>query len=128
MLNQPETGDKVLSLLRQYGWEMGMQKLKEEIAATSDATRRNEMRFFAAWMAAERGAHDEARRLLQDADDSSVVQKWSRFVQAFLAMRERRFEEADRLLASIQPEPESVLLRAAVAHMPRSQPLPCERR
>ena len=39
MINQPETGDKVLSLLRQYGWEMGLQKLREEIAATSDAGR-----------------------------------------------------------------------------------------
>ena len=118
MLNQPETGDKVLSLLRQYGWELGLQKLREQIAATPDAGARHNLLFFAGWMAVERGAYDEAEALLRDTgDDSSVVQKWSRFVQAFLAMRERRFEEADRLLASIEPEPESVLLCAAVAHM-----------
>jgi len=117
MINEPATGDKVLSLLRQYGWEMGLQKLREEIAATPDAGRRNELRFFAGWMAAERGAHDEARKLLLDAEDSPTAQKWSRFVQAFLAMRERRFEEAERLLISIDPEPESILLRAAVAHI-----------
>jgi MalT-like TPR region len=45
MFNQPESGDRMLALLRQYGWEMGLRKLKEEIAATPDAGRRNELRF-----------------------------------------------------------------------------------
>ncbi len=117
MINQPETGDKVLSLLRQYGWEMGLQKLREEIAATSDAGRRNDLAFFAGWMAAERGAYDAAQTLLQDADESPAAQRWRRFIQAFLAMRQRQFEEAERLLDSVDPEPESTLLRAAVAHI-----------
>ena len=117
MLNQPEIGDRILSLLRQFGWETGLRKLREEIAATPDAGRRNELRFFAGWMAAERGAHDEARELLRDAEENLAAQKWSRFVEAFLAMRERRFAEAERLLESIQPEPDSILLRAAVAHI-----------
>ena len=117
MMNQPETGDKVLSLLRQYGWEMGLQKLREEIAATPDVRRRNNLLFFAGWMAAERGAYEEAQTLLQDAEESPAAQRWKRFIQAFLAMRQRRFEEAERLLDSVDPEPESILLQAAVAHI-----------
>jgi hypothetical protein len=55
MINQPETGDKVLGLLRQFGWETGLRKLREELSAASDAEARNNMLFFAGWMAAERG-------------------------------------------------------------------------
>jgi class 3 adenylate cyclase/tetratricopeptide (TPR) repeat protein len=117
MINQPETGDKVLALLREYGWELGLQKLRDEIAATADAGHRNNLRFFASWMAAERGAHDDARSLLADSDDKPTAQDWSRFVQAVLAMRERRFEESDRLLSSIRPDVGNLLLRAAVAHI-----------
>jgi class 3 adenylate cyclase/Tfp pilus assembly protein PilF len=117
MINQPETGDKVLSLLRQYGWEMGLQKLREEIGATPDAEARNNLLFFAGWMAAERGAYDEARALLQDAGETPSARKWACFVQAFLAMRQQQFAEAERLLDSIEPEAESTLLRAAVAHI-----------
>ena len=68
-------------------------------------------------MAAERGAYDAAQTLLQDADESPAAQRWRRFIQAFLAMRQRQFEEAERLLDSVDPEPESTLLRAAVAHI-----------
>ena len=117
MLNEPEAGDRIRALLDQYGWEMALQKLNEEIASTADAQRRNELLFFAGWMAAERGAHDEARRLVQDAGDSPRAQKWSQFILAFVAMRERRFKDAEHLLASIDPAPEDTLLQAGVAHI-----------
>jgi hypothetical protein len=42
MINRPEIRDKVLMLFRQRGWEMGLAKLREEIAATSDREQRNE--------------------------------------------------------------------------------------
>ncbi len=117
MLNEPEAGDRIHALLDQYGWEMGLQKLKDEIAATPDEKRRNELLFFAGWMAAERGAHEEARRLLQDTGESPRAQQWSQFILAFVAMRERRFKDAEQLLASIDPASEDTLLQAAVAHI-----------
>ena len=32
---------------------------------------------------------------MQDVGESPTAQKWSQFILAFLAMRERRFEEAE---------------------------------
>ena len=117
MINQPESGDKVLSLLRQYGWELGLQKLREEIAATPDAGARNNLLFFAGWMAVERGAYDEAEALLRDTGEESAARKWVLFAQAFLAMRQHQYPEAERLLDSVDLDAESPLLPAAVAHL-----------
>jgi hypothetical protein len=41
MINEPEIGDRIHSLLSQYGRDMGLQKLREEVAATPNACRRN---------------------------------------------------------------------------------------
>src|SRR3954454_11851154 len=60
MIDRPETGEKILALLRQFGWETTLVKLREEIGKTDDLARRDELRFFAGWMAAERGAYVEA--------------------------------------------------------------------
>jgi class 3 adenylate cyclase len=117
MTNQRETGARILSILRQFGWETGAQKLRDELAATVDMPLRDEIRLFAAWIAAESGTGDLARTLLQEVEDRPLATKWSQFVQAFLAMRERRFDETERLLVAIEPEPGSILLRAAVSHV-----------
>jgi class 3 adenylate cyclase len=117
MLSEPEAGDRIRALLNQYGWEMGLQKLKEQISAASGDERRNELLFFAGWMAAERGAHEEARSLVQDAGENPRSKQWSQFILAFVAMRERRFKDAEQLLASIDPAPEDTLLQAGVAHI-----------
>ena len=110
-------GARALSLLRQFGWEAGAEKLRHEIAATTDPALRDEMRVYAAWVAAEGGAGDLGRSLLEEVEDRSLASRWSQFVQAFLAMRERRLDEALRLLESVDPPAESVLLRAAVCHV-----------
>ena len=117
MINRPEIGDKVLTLLRQLGWEAGLQKLREEITATSDRERRNDLRFFAGWMAAERGAHEQARILFQEAEQSPEAEQWSKFGQAFLALRQNDYAAAERLLAAIVPDADNTLLQAAVAHI-----------
>jgi class 3 adenylate cyclase/Tfp pilus assembly protein PilF len=117
MINQRETGARALSLLRQFGWETGAQKLREEIATMSDARLRDEMRVFAGWITAESGAGELAWALMKEVEDRPLAAKWSQFVQAFLAMRERRCDEAERLLVAIEPEPASILLRAAVGHI-----------
>jgi hypothetical protein len=68
MLHRPEIADNILSLLRQFGWEAGLKRLREEIAATVDRERRDDLRFFAGWMAAERGNYDESLELFQEAE------------------------------------------------------------
>src|SRR5262249_36667244 len=116
-INSRQFADKVLALLRQYGWEMGLRKLREEIAATSDRERRNDFRFFTGWMAAERGAHKEARNLFQEAEESPEAEEWSKFGQAFVKMRQDHYYEAEGLLATVTPGPENSLLQAAVDHL-----------
>jgi class 3 adenylate cyclase/Tfp pilus assembly protein PilF len=117
MLNEPKSDERIHALLTQYGWEMGLRKLREEAAAASDPALRNNLLFFAGWMAAERGAHAEAQALLQEAGESPATQKWAQFVQAFLALRQQQFEEAERLLDGVKPDVESTLLEGAVAHL-----------
>ncbi len=68
-------------------------------------------------MAVERGAYDEAEALLQDTGEEHAARKWALFAQAFLAMRQHQYEEAERLLDSVDLDAESPLLRAAVAHL-----------
>ena len=34
MLNRPEIVEKILSLLREFGWDSGLKRLREEIATT----------------------------------------------------------------------------------------------
>jgi hypothetical protein len=54
MLHRPEIAQKILSLLRQFGWDAGLKRLREEIALIEDRQWRDDLRFFAGWMAAER--------------------------------------------------------------------------
>jgi class 3 adenylate cyclase len=117
MINRPEVVEKILALLRQYGWETGLKRLREEIAATADHPRRNEIRFFAGWIAAERGNYQEAQELFQEAEDSPESLEWSRFGQAFVALRKHAYEEAERLLVALRPAPDNVLLQAVTAHL-----------
>ncbi len=117
MPHRPEIARKILSLLRQFGWDSGLKRLREEIAATDDRDRRNDLRFFAGWVAAERGNYPEALAFFQEAEDCPESLEWSKFGTAFVAMREHRFEEAERLLVEIRPAHDDVLLRAEVAHI-----------
>jgi hypothetical protein len=45
-----------LSLLRQFDWDSGLKRLREEILLIEDRERRDDLRFFAGWMAAWRGS------------------------------------------------------------------------
>jgi hypothetical protein len=47
--------EKLLELLRTYGWDIGLQKLETEAHLTSDEDRRALLEQFRGWMAAERG-------------------------------------------------------------------------
>jgi hypothetical protein len=108
----PEIARKTLTLLQQFGWDSGLKRLREEIASTLDLERRNDLRFFAGWMAAERGNYPVALALFQEAEDSLNSLEWSRVGMGFVAMRRHAYEEAERLLVEIRPAPDNTLLRA----------------
>src|SRR4051812_33255568 len=77
----------IRSLLQQYGWETGLKKLQAEIEAADDPGLRDNLRFFAGWMAAERGASEEADEHFDQSLQVEALQGWALFGQAFLALR-----------------------------------------
>jgi class 3 adenylate cyclase len=119
LTSRPEVEDRVLALFRSFGWETGLGELKKLMRATDDEETRETLRFYAGWMAAERGAHDVAQDLLAAGWRSPALEAWAHFGRASVALREKDFEsveahlvEADRLV----DEEESSFL-GAVAHL-----------
>jgi class 3 adenylate cyclase len=114
-----EVEDRVLALFRRFGWETGLSELKKLMRATDDEETREALRFYAGWMAAERGAHDVAEDLLADGWRSPTLEALAHFGRASVALREKDFGaveahllEADRL----EDEGESSF-QGAVAHL-----------
>jgi class 3 adenylate cyclase len=119
MKNDPAIVDRVLSLLRQYGWEAGLRRLHLEIDAMADPQGKDSLQFFTAWMAAERGAHPEAGQLFEASEQVASLEAWALFGQAFLALRQHDFERGDELLRQSEQraDPEDPALQAAIEHL-----------
>jgi hypothetical protein len=90
--------DKALTLLREWGWETGLTRLKEEIAATEDEQSRAALSFLVGWLAGERGAHAEAQAQFQAVAQMPALAGWALVGQAFIALREKDYERAHQLL------------------------------
>jgi len=119
MKNDPAVAERILALLRRYGWEMGMKKLEEEISSTHDGEAKESLRFFAGWMAAERGQHQQARALFQESQSVPALEAWATLGQAFVAMRQNEYERAFDLLAEAnkQADPADHELAGAIFHL-----------
>jgi hypothetical protein len=118
--NDPETVNLVLSLLRQYGWETGYKKLREAIESNADPNRQDALQFFAGWVAAERGAYEEAERSFEECKQMPALAAWAAFGQAFLAMRRHNYPRARALLdecGSLADGAGDNALRGAVEHL-----------
>jgi len=118
MKNEPAIVARVLSMLRQYGWETGLKKLRAEIAATDDPQAKDTLQFFTGWMAAEQGEHKEARAFFVELRNVAELGAWALFGLAFVAMRETDYRACEQLLN----EAEAVAnddsdLRGAIAHL-----------
>jgi tetratricopeptide (TPR) repeat protein len=114
----PRAAREAQEVLRAWGWDMGLRKLKAEAERTGDESRKATLRVLLGWLAGERGHYAEALPHLQ-AVAGSALAGWALAGQALVAVRERRTEEARRLLdeAARAAEPGDVSLRATVAHL-----------
>jgi class 3 adenylate cyclase len=120
MTNDPEIVDTVLCLLRQYGWEMGLLKLEAAIQATPDPKKQEGLQFFTGWMAAERGAYEDAHRWFEECKALPKLAAWALFGQAFLAMRQHVYDRFHELLTEAERQPSAAndqALRASIEHV-----------
>src|SRR5690242_4256750 len=77
--------ERILALLREWGWEGGLQRLRAEVDGAAPADDRADAQFFLAWMAAERGGHDDADRRFRDLEAAPGLAGWAAYGQAFVA-------------------------------------------
>src|SRR4051812_1326214 len=90
---------KLIELLNQWGWEAGSAKLEQELgkAAGGEAAQSTSM-FFQAWLAAERGEFAVAEGHLASIADMPFLCGWAMFVRAFVAFRQKLYDDAHRFL------------------------------
>jgi tetratricopeptide (TPR) repeat protein len=109
---------RVLTQLRDWGWEAGLERLKTDIAATAQPDERAALQLCVGWMAGERGTYAEALAQCQAAEQHPAWTALALVGQAFVAMRQHDYPHAHALLeqAATQGDPTDALLRAAIAH------------
>jgi class 3 adenylate cyclase len=119
MKNDPSFVERIRSVLQRFGWETGLQKLQAEIDATDDLEEKETLRFFAGWMAAERGAYNQANELFGASLLVDALEAWAIYGQAFLALRQHSYLYAHELLraAEAKGDPDDWALSAGVAHL-----------
>ena len=113
---EQNTAEKVLSLLREWGWEAGLEKLKAELRAPGDENELSALKLFVAWLAGERGAHEEALTQLRDIEHLHLFANWSQAGQAYIALREHDYGRAHRLLEQAATDGTDPILVATVSH------------
>ncbi len=96
----PRVAEDVLRLLRTWGWERGLEQMKQRISAADDPGRRADLRVLLGWLAGDRGHHSEALAQLREAESWPTLAGWARAGQAMIALRERNFRGARELLDS----------------------------
>jgi len=109
---------KVLALLEQWGLPTGVTKLKEEIAATTDAARRAALEPLLDQLLSEESETDRSAGPQEGADDLAILQCWARAGQAHTAMHAIQYQRAHALLDQAKPPEASAhrALRATLAH------------
>jgi tetratricopeptide (TPR) repeat protein len=113
----PRMAEEALRLLRDWGWNMGLEKLKVRLQGADEAQRAT-LRVFLGWLAGERGDSAEALEQFREAESWPRLAGWALAGRAFVARRERDYTAARELLAqaAAQAEPEDTALRATIAH------------
>lgn len=106
---EPAITDKVLRLLRHWGWEAGIERIREQLSASASEGERQVVQAFLGWLAAERGDYERAEAELSPLTDVEELAGWALLGLAFVAMRARdtdralqRLEQAERLAIADQ--------------------------
>lgn len=115
---EKDSVNRVLSLLRVWGWETGLEKLKAEIKTVADEERRSSLSFFAAVAGGERSPQQESGDRFKEIEELPVLLGWARAGLALAAFRQHDYEHAHRLLdqATALGEGCDPLLTAAISH------------
>jgi class 3 adenylate cyclase/predicted negative regulator of RcsB-dependent stress response len=114
----PQIVKHVLALLRDWGWETGVEKLQAEIEATNDIDRRAALHLFVGWMAWERGAHAVALEQFKAVAHLPALVGWAGVGQAFVALHQSEYTHVYALLdqAAAQADANDTVLHATIAH------------
>src|SRR5262249_36745103 len=117
--HEPRIVEDTLSLLRRWGWEKGLEKVRAQLASTVDDAQRTTLQFFLGWMAGERGRHEEALTRFREVEQLPALTAWALVGQAFLLHRQHNHEQVLALLeqASAQAAANDAVLRATIAHL-----------
>src|SRR5690349_10901695 len=109
---------QILVVLREWGWETGLEKLKAQSELIGDEEQRVTLQYFTGWMAGERGAHKEAVAIMKELEQVPALANWAIVGEAFIAMRDRNDALAHRMLdkAAAGADPYDLALRATIAH------------
>lgn len=110
--------ERLLALLREWGWEAGSEKLRAALGEVANSAATQEVReFFQAWLAAERG-DTTARAHARAMANAPFLTGWALFAEAFMALRLKEFEQAWRLLNEADGQlPQDKMRHAAVLHL-----------
>jgi tetratricopeptide (TPR) repeat protein len=115
----PRATKEALRLLREWGWEQGLERLKRDMSAAADPSRRAALQILTGWLAGERGQDAEALTQLRAAGSWPSLTGWALAGEAFLAVRRKGYREAEELLAraSAAADAQDTVLAATVAHI-----------
>jgi tetratricopeptide (TPR) repeat protein len=118
MNDDRKIADKALTLLREWGWEMGLSRLKEEIAATEDEQNKAALSFLVGRLAGERGEYAEAEAQFQSLAEMPALAAWALVGRAFIVLREKDYERAHQLLdrAATKDNTDNAMLLATATH------------
>lgn len=109
--------NKALTLLRQFGWEIGYPKLEDWLPKTEEEPVRSIHALFLGGRAWESGRYLEAEQQFQTVKEPEL-QAWALAGLGFCAERQRRFESAQDYFdqAETVAEKEDRNVRAIIAH------------
>jgi class 3 adenylate cyclase len=109
---------RVLELLREWGWDTGIEKLRAELDLTENEEERVVLQFFVGWMAGERGFHAEALKQMRAVKQLPQLKAWSLVGQAFVMLRQSAFKTVHKLLdeALKVGQAKDPVLQALIAH------------
>jgi class 3 adenylate cyclase len=104
MRHDPSVVSAVLGLLQNHDWDASAREIQDEIANARNGEQREAQRFFLAWMAAERGMHEQADKWFKELQKQATGAAWAIAGRSFVAYRSRR-PNAARLLAKAADHP-----------------------
>jgi tetratricopeptide (TPR) repeat protein len=117
-VNDPRVAAEVLRLLRDWGWETGLTRLKATIAGADKESDRAPLQVLLGWLAGERGHYDEALAHFAPVESVPALAGWALTGRALMVLRERDFLGARALLgrAAAVAEPSDSALLATISH------------